>query len=214
MTLLPKNIFITGIDTNIGKTISSAVITEALQADYWKPIQTGDLDESDSARVRHLVSNTKSHIHPDRYQFRVPTNPYTSGLIENKTIDFNEIQLPDTANRLIIEGAGGAMVPLTREKLIVDLIAHLGVPVIVIAKNYLGAINHTLLTLELLKSRHIPILGVVYNDTQIDYMREIIQYHSGIPTLGSISSANEINPNFIAVQAAAMRLSLAEHFSF
>src|SRR4051812_32249696 len=139
-------IFITGIGTGVGKTIISAIVTEKLKADYWKPIQSGDLDNSDTLKVRDLVSNKTTRFYPETYRLTQPFSPHKSAAIDNVVIDIQTIIPPKTDNQLIIEGAGGLMVPLNDNALIIDLIKQLNAQVILVSQNYLGSINHTLLS--------------------------------------------------------------------
>jgi len=132
-----KPLFVTGIGTDIGKTIVSAVIVEKLKADYWKPVQSGDLDKSDSLSVQNLISNSTTKIHPESYQLTQPFSPHKSAAIDGITIDPNTIHLPKTNNKLIVEGAGGLMVPLNNEFLIIDLIKKLDIEVVLVSQNYL-----------------------------------------------------------------------------
>lgn len=157
-----RPLFISGIGTEIGKTIASAVLVENLQADYWKPIQSGELDNSDSMLVERLISNKKTIIHPEAYRLTQPFSPHKSAAIDGIHIELNKIILPKTENQLIIEGAGGLMVPLNDKDLIIDLIKKLDAEVILVSKNYLGSINHTLLSVELLKNRSIPIRKLIF----------------------------------------------------
>src|SRR5690606_23736931 len=115
-------LFITGIGTDVGKTIASAIITEALEADYWKPVQAGDLDDSDSHKIKRYISNGKTVIHPNSYAFTTPASPHLSAAIEDITIDLKKIKEPKTTNHLVIEGAGGLFVPLNDNECIIDLI--------------------------------------------------------------------------------------------
>src|ERR1041385_3043150 len=149
---LKKPLFVTGIGTGIGKTIVSAALVEKLKADYWKPIQSGDLDKSDSLSVKNLISNSITKIHPESYRLTQPFSPHKSAAIDGIIIDPDAIQLPKTNNALIVEGAGGLMVPLNNEFLIIDLIKKLGIEVILVSQNYLGSINHTLLSIYALKN--------------------------------------------------------------
>ena len=156
-------IFITGIGTEIGKTVISAIFTEALQADYFKALQAGNLDELDRNTVKSLISNKKSNFHPESYLLTSPLSPHTSAEIDGIEIDLKKITIPKTQNHLIIEGAGGILVPLNNTKTVIDLIKQFNVPVVIVSKNYLGSINHTLLTYEILKANNIKILGLVFN---------------------------------------------------
>lgn len=185
--------FITGIGTGIGKTVVSAILTEKLEADYWKPIQSGDLDISDSLFIRNLVSNTKTIIHPERYRLGQPLSPHLSARLDGVHITTESMHIPETSNSLIIEGAGGLMVPLNENDLILDLIKHLNVKVIVVSQNYLGSINHTLLTLEVLKSNHIHVEGLIFNGSPNIETENYIRNYSGVKIIGKIPSLPVIN---------------------
>ncbi len=161
-----RPIFITGIGTGIGKTIVSAVMVEKLKADYWKPIQSGDLDNSDTALVKSLVSNSQTTYHPEAYRLTQPFSPHKSAALDGIRIDPKKIVIPKTNNQLIIEGAGGLMVPLNEDFLIIDLIKMLDAEVIMVSKNYLGSINHTLMSAEVLKMQGIPIKKIIFNGEQ------------------------------------------------
>jgi dethiobiotin synthetase len=190
---MAQTYFITGIGTGIGKTIASAVITEKLKADYWKPIQSGDLHQSDSLALANLISNPQTVIHPETYRLTQPLSPHLSAKLDGIEIELNNFQLPHTDNKLIVEGAGGLMVPLNSKELILDLIKHLNLEVILISQHYLGSINHTLLTINTLKQNHIPIKGIIFNgDSNLESQDYILEYtkinHLGnIPLFGEIS---------------------------
>ena len=128
-------IFVTGISTDVGKTVASTIIVEALEADYWKPIQAGDLDNSDSHKVKAQVSNSKSQFYPNSYQLNTPASPHLAAEIDGITIDLKEIKEPETDNHLVIEGAGGIFVPLNESDTIIDLIQH-DYKIIVVSRHY------------------------------------------------------------------------------
>lgn len=185
--------FITGIGTGIGKTLISAILTEKLKADYWKPIQSGDLDTSDSITLGNLISNTQTVIHPESYRLTQPLSPHLSAKLDGIEIDLNKIHMPLTDNNLIIEGAGGLMVPLNEKELIIDLIKKLNVEVILVSQNYLGSINHTLLSINLLKQYEIPIKGIIFNgDENLETERYILQY-TKTKKLGSVPGLKNID---------------------
>jgi dethiobiotin synthetase len=192
-----RPIFITGIGTGIGKTLVSAILVEKLKADYWKPIQSGDLHETDTMRVQQLVTNNISTFHPEAYKLTQPFSPHKSAALDGITIEREKIILPQTENQLIIEGAGGLMVPLADDFLIIDLIKQLNAEVILVSQFYLGSINHTLLSIMALKQYKIPIKGIIFNgDEDID-AKEFILKHSKVPFLGSIPILNKVNRNDI-----------------
>ena len=189
-----KPLFITGIGTDVGKTIVSAILVEKLKADYWKPIQSGDLDNSDSLKVKRLISNKTTLIHPEKYRLNQPFSPHKSSEIDGISIELENILSPKTLNTLIIEGAGGLMVPLNKHKLIIDLIQHLEAEVILVSRNYLGSINHTLLSIELLKQRNTKIKGLIFNGLKDDSSENLISSYSDIKVLGRIPKLEEVNP--------------------
>lgn len=191
------NYFITGIGTNIGKTIVSAILTEALEADYWKPIQAGELENSDTIKVKKLITNKKSKFHKENYCLLQPMSPHASAKLDNIEIDLAKILLPATNNNLIIEGAGGLMVPLNEKELIIDLIKKLNVEVILVIKNYLGSINHTLLSLESLKVRKLNVKGIIFNGDTNKESEQFILNYSGLTCLGRINTHEKINKKVI-----------------
>ena len=190
---MKKTYFVTGIGTEIGKTISSAVLVEKLKADYWKPIQAGDLDNSDTLKVQNLISNVISKFHPEVYRLTQPFSPHYSAELDGVDIDLNKIIIPQTNNSLIIEGAGGLMVPINRKDLMIDLIQKLDVEVILISKNYLGSINHTLLSIEALKWRNINVKGIIFNGVKNEASESIILERSQLNYLGRVSEMENMN---------------------
>lgn len=181
-----KNIFVTGIGTGIGKTIVSAILVEKLKADYWKPVQSGDLDNSDTSKVKGLVSNTITKFYPEVYRLTQPFSPHKSAAIDGVTIEPEKIIAPVTDNTVVIEGAGGLMVPLNSHFLMIDLIKKLGAEVILVSQNYLGSINHTILSLNALKQYDIPVTGIIFNGPVESYSRDFILSYTGVKPLGDI----------------------------
>jgi dethiobiotin synthetase len=188
----PQKYFITGIGTNVGKTIASAIVTEALQAHYWKPVQAGDLHQTDTHTVKALISNTKTVFYPETYRLNTPASPHAAAKIDGIEIKLSDFKLPPSPNNLVIEGAGGLMVPLNNTNLVIDLIAQLNVEVILVSQNYLGSINHTLLSIELLKSRNIPVKGIIFNGEPVPETENFILNHSGLPCILRIGLEKEI----------------------
>jgi dethiobiotin synthetase len=205
-------IFITGIGTGIGKTIISAIVTEALQADYWKPIQAGFDDGTDALTVKHLISNKQTNIHSEVYKLKMPASPHIAAREEGIEINLNEIKTAiskfETRNsNVIIEGAGGLLVPLNEKEFIADLIVQLKAKVILVSRNYLGSINHSLLTAEICKQKNIDVLGWIFNDQYLHYEDEIVSW-SGFQKIASVPSTKEINKDFILAQAEKIKPSL------
>lgn len=200
-------LFITGISTDVGKTIASAILVEALQADYWKPIQSGDLDHSDSHKIAELISNTKSIIHTNAYAFKTPKSPHLSSKLEDVTIEISKIKEPETTNHLIIEGAGGVYVPLNDTDLIIDLIQH-DYQVIVVSRHYLGSINHTLLTIDALQNHNLKIAGIIFSGNEDKATESIIQTKTGVKIIGRINQETYFDKSIIAKYAAIFKPEL------
>jgi len=203
--MIKRPIFVTGIGTGIGKTIVSAVLVEKLKADYWKPIQSGDLDDSDTANVKSLVSNDSTNFHPEAYKLTQPYSPHKSAALDGIKIAFESICIPKTNNQLIIEGAGGLMVPLNDNHLIIDLIKELDAEVILVSKNYLGSINHTLMSATILKMKGIPIKKLIFNGEEDQSSEKYISQYLKIDYL-KIPHFHELNRKSIQ--------EFAQHFQF
>ena len=154
-------IVVTGTDTGIGKTIFSAALTGALQAHYWKPVQAGLDDGADRDHVARLAGVPADHILPEAYRLNTPCSPHRAAEIDGVVIDLARLALPD-ARPLVVEGAGGALVPVTRGTTYADVFAWWNLPVIVVARTALGTINHSLLTFEALRARGVAIHGVAF----------------------------------------------------
>jgi dethiobiotin synthetase len=188
-----RNLFITGIGTGIGKTLVSAILTEKLKADYWKPVQAGELDNSDTLKVKSLISNPISVFHPETYKLTQPYSPHKSAALDGLEINPQQFVLPQTDNNLIIEGAGGLMVPLNNSFLIIDLIKQLNAEVILVSQNYLGSINHTLLSAQALKQYQIPVVGIIFNGDKDAYSEDFILQYTGFKYLGHIPQYTALN---------------------
>lgn len=188
-----KPLFVTGIGTGIGKTIVSAVLVEKLKADYWKPVQSGDLDNSDTLKVKSLVSNDRSVFHPETYRLTEPYSPHKSADIDGIVIQSDKFVQPKTDNTLIIEGAGGLMVPLNAHFLMIDLIKQLNADTILVSQNYLGSINHTLLSAAILKQYGIIIKGIIFNGKTDSYSESYILQYTGIKLLGRLPEFGEVD---------------------
>jgi dethiobiotin synthetase len=209
---IPNHFFVTGIGTGVGKTLTSAVLTEALQCDYWKPIQSGSMEVTDRQVVQSLVTNSNSKFHGESYLLKDPSSPHYAALLEHIEIDIERISMPQTTNRLLVEGAGGLLVPINGELVVFDLIEYFNLPVVVVARNYLGSINHTLLTLQFLESQGAKILGVIFSGDNYNDNEEIIEHLSGIHILGRLAEAKIVNKEFVKAQALEMIKSLSLKF--
>jgi dethiobiotin synthetase len=206
---MARRIFVTGIGTEIGKTFISAVVCEALLADYWKPLQSGELNDLDSLWVRDFISNDVTQFHTERYLLSEPMSPHAAARIDDIKISLEDFKVPETSNTLVIEGAGGLMVPLNDDgDMIVDLIPKVADEVILVSMNYLGSINHTLMSVELLKQRGIPIKGIVFNGDPNQETEDVILNYTGLKCLGKIPMADSDIKEFIKEQAEKIKVNL------
>ena len=200
-------LFITGISTDVGKTIAAAIITEALEADYWKPVQAGDLDNSDSHKIKAYISNDKTVIHENSYQLNTAASPHLAAELDGIAIDMKKIKAPLTQNHLVIEGAGGVFVPLNSTDYVIDLIQP-DYKVIVVSRHYLGSINHTLLTIEALQNRKIKVAGIIFSGDENQSSEEIILHKTGLKLIGRIETEPYFDENVIREYADLFRKNL------
>ena len=199
-------LFVTGIGTEVGKTISSSILVENLKADYWKPIQAGELENSDSIKVKNLISNTKSVFHSESYKLKEPMSPHAAAKKDNITIELLKIIPPKTDNHLVIEGAGGVFVPLNKEDCILDIIPKTNSEVVIVSRHYLGSINHTLLTIKALQDRNISIKGIIFSGDENKDTENIIIKMTGIKFLFRINEEIEFNKEIIKKYAQQITL--------
>ena len=193
-----KQFIVAGIGTEIGKTVVSAILTAGLKADYWKPVQAGDLDTGDAYWIRNWVPSAT--VHPSTYALTQPMSPHSAAEIDGITIELSAFKIPSNQT-LIVELAGGIMVPLNDQQTNLDLIKHLNLPVILVSKNYLGSLNHTLLSYELLKQHGIPMAGIVFNGPENPSGEKFILNHTGLPLILRVNTESEINEAIIASYA-------------
>ena len=223
-------IFITGIGTDIGKTVVAAIVTEALHAAYWKPVQAGFKEGTDSEWIAERITHPQGRILAETYRLTLPASPHIAARQEGLQIDLDEIvrhyqeisrklqatsfggdssgskpqAIPDF---LVIEGAGGLLVPLNEQEFVLDLIRKLDATVILVSRNYLGSINHSLLTASVCKAHGLRVAGWIFNDQYMHYEEEIVKW-SGLPSLASIPHYENPDTEFIRRQAAGLRSSL------
>jgi dethiobiotin synthetase len=207
-------LFVSGIGTGIGKTFVSALLAEALQADYWKPVQAGYADGTDRETVRSLVGNPQTRIHPETYLLKLPASPHIAARQENTRIEIGRIKTElsrfDPQRPLIIEGAGGLLVPLNETDMVIDLVHALNARLILVSRNYLGSINHSLLTAAVCRQRGLPVAGWIFNDQFMNYEQEIVEW-TGIPSLLSIPFLEERSPATLGREAARAGSVLRRH---
>ncbi len=198
--------FVTGISTDVGKTIVSAILTEALQANYWKPIQAGELNNTDTHSVKQLISNTISQFHESAYRLKSPMSPHAAASIDGLEIDLKKIISPKPKNNLIIEGAGGLLVPLNNTQTIFDIIKP-SYKIIVVSRHYLGSINHTLLTLKYLTERGFDV-SLVYNGNENKHTETIIEKMTATPVIGRVANEPYFDKNVIKEYAEIFKEKL------
>ncbi|MHC5201586.1 dethiobiotin synthase [Myroides sp. LJL119] len=198
--------FITGIGTEIGKTLTSAILVQYFKASYFKPIQSGDLNKSDTMRIKELCEDLK-HAYLETYALKLASSPHKSAALENITIDLDTICIPKTSHNLIIEGAGGLFVPCNQQHFIIDLIQNLKLPVILVVKDYLGCINHTILSVSALQSRGINLKYVVFNgDFDVSTKQIIIKHLPKGTSIIEIPFLNQIDRKTILETANNLKI--------
>jgi dethiobiotin synthetase len=190
---MSATIVVTGTDTDVGKTVFCAGLVRLLHGLYWKPVQAGLEGETDSESVRRLSQLPAERILPERWRLRTPASPHWAAELDQVTIDPEGLVLPVATRPLIIEGAGGLMVPLTHHALLIDVFARWGVPIILCARTRLGTINHTLLSIEALRARAIPLIGVAFVGEEHRENERIISTLGGVPILGRLPILNPLD---------------------
>lgn len=200
-------LFITGIGTEIGKTVCSAVLVQHFKTEYWKPIQSGDLDYTDSHKIEEWTDT--NFCHPETYRLQLAASPHQSAREENITINLNDFQLPNTANPLIVEGAGGLMVPISDTTFMIDLIEELNIPTALVVRNYLGCINHSLLSILALQQREIKLEYLILNgDFPEDTERVICSFIEKETNIIKIPEINSTDKE--SIQHAAKQLTITK----
>ncbi len=190
-----KALILAGTDTGVGKTVVSAMLTLALNAAYWKPIQSGSKEGTDSRTIAELTGLGPDRIFPERYLLKEPLSPHRAAELDGVSIDPDALgEIPESPRPLIIEAAGGLLVPITRSTLQIDLFPSWGAPVVLVARTSLGTINHSLLSIEALRRRDIPLLGVVFaGEANADNERTIAE-SSGARRLGRLPRLEKLGP--------------------
>jgi dethiobiotin synthetase len=200
------NIFITAIGTDSGKTLVSSILVEALKADYWKPIQAGFPRDTDT--VKSLVSNLYSHYFDEAYLLQSAESPHSAALKDGIEIKLENIRAPFTKKHLVIEGAGGVLVPVNEEDCVIDIAARLKCKIILVSNLYLGSINHTLLTVEELKRRKMDVLGIIFNGKSNKESERIILKKSGYKCLLRVYEEVEVNTEIVKKYSQELNLNL------
>ena len=231
-----NTIFIAGIGTDVGKTVAAAILIEALEADYWKPVQAGYDEGTDSEFIYSVISNKRTVLHPETYKFKLTASPHIAAREEGIKIDLDKIyddylkimngessnlnnqrlainsqqstvSSERSAANLIIEGAGGLMVPLNENEFVIDLIKKLNAKIILVSRNYLGSINHSLITASVCRQNNLDVLGWIFNIDYMNYEDEIVQW-TGYSKIASLPFAKKIDGTFIQQQASIVKQKL------
>jgi len=200
-----STIIVTGTDTDIGKTVFAAALAGALGAFYWKPVQAGLEDGSDAGTVARLGGLPPERILPEAYRLQTPCSPHRAAEIDGVEIYMDRLALPAVDGPLIVEGAGGVLVPVTRDLLFADLFARWAKPVVLVARTGLGTINHSLLSIEALRARGVPILGIAFVGDAVEDSEATIAQIGGVKRLGRL-------PRLVPLDAATLRAAFVEHF--
>jgi dethiobiotin synthetase len=204
-----RPIFVTGIGTDVGKTLVSAILVDALKADYWKPIQAGYTDGTDSEYISLMTSGNQTRVFPELYKLKMPASPHLAAKAEGIEISIEKIceSLPATNCQLVIEGAGGLMVPVNKNEFVADLVSALEADLVIVSRNYLGSINHSLLTAAVCKQKRLNVLGWIFTDDYGDYQQQIADW-SGYPVIGKIPALQNITRATIHEQAELLKNNL------
>ena len=203
---MAQQYIVTGIGTDVGKTVISAILSEALKATYWKPIQAGDLDNSDSIKVNNWTTD-KVTVLEEKFRLNSPMSPHAAAAIDGVEIQITDLQKPELEGNLILEGAGGIMVPINEKgDTYLDVFEQLNLPIIIVSRNYLGSINHSLMTIEMIQNRGIEIKGVIFSGPSNEATENIILSKTKTKYLARIPEANEVNSEFIQDQAKNITL--------
>lgn len=178
--------FITGTDTDVGKTIASSWMMLHLNANYWKPIQSGLDGSIDRETVQEITGFDESRFLPSTYELQQPLSPHEAAKRDGVSIDMSSLTIPQSDRPLVVEGTGGLMVPLNEKHLIIDLIKKLELPIVLVCRSTLGTINHTLLSIEAIKQRGLPIAGLIINGPKTHHNRKALEEYSNIPVITEI----------------------------
>ena len=198
MSTFSKRIIICGTDTDVGKTIVSSFLVQGLKGIYWKPIQSGTEEGTDTKTVCNLLSLEPNSYLPERYKFKAPVSPHWAAEQESAFIEPSNLKLPDLDELIIIETAGGLMVPLNRDWLQIDQLKAWGAPIILVARTGLGTLNHTLLSLEALKYRNLDVLGIVLNGPPHKDNPKTLEQFGDTKILASLPIFDEVNAKVLS----------------
>ena len=192
-----RSLVVAGIGTDVGKTVVSAVLCQSLKADYWKPVVSGTSEGKVDDEIIHELLGEKTRVHPCGYRLSEPLSPHIAARIDGTEIDTANLSVPETSNRLVIELAGGVLVPLNDSQTNLDLLQQWQAPVVVVSRHYLGSINHTLLTLNVLQSKKLNVAGIVFVGEELPDTEAVITRLANVPTLGTLPMVDKVNSEAI-----------------
>ncbi len=192
-----QTLIVAGIGTEVGKTVVSSILVHLLKADYWKPVSCGPFSNRDTVEVTHLCTHVASTQYPEAYNLQAATSPHLAATLEKIELSADEVQIPQTENSLVIEMAGGLLVPLNQQELLVDCLKDLDAGWILVSKNYLGSINHTLLSIEAMRARNLHLLGLVFNGPETPSTEKYISDYTGVPIVGRLDQEEKITQKTI-----------------
>jgi len=201
-----KGLFITGIGTDVGKTVVAAVIAKALEADYWKPVQCGDLDNSDSIKIAQLAGLKTL---PEAYRLNAPMSPHAAADMEGIELRIDAIELPRSENLIVVEGAGGVMVPFNSSETYLDLMVKLNLPVVLVTRHYLGSINHTMLSWKVLKEAGLNVIALVISGNTHESTESHFAAQMDVPFI-RITELKEVNAEVIKVEADRLNVVISQ----
>lgn len=199
-----KGLFITGIGTDVGKTVAAAVITKALEADYWKPVQCGDLDNSDSIKIARL---TGMKTLPETFRLKAPMSPHAAADLEGIELSIDQIELPNSGKPIVVEGAGGVMVPFNSKETYLDLMVKLNLPVVLVTRHYLGSINHTMLSWKVLMEAGLNVVALVISGKLHESTESHFAAQMDVPFI-RINELEEVSSETIATEAERLKSSI------
>lgn len=192
-----RTLVVAGIGTDVGKTVVSAVLCQSLRADYWKPVVSGTCEGKVDDEIIHELLGEQNRVHPCGYRLSEPLSPHIAARIDGIEIDSANLSAPETGNRLVIELAGGVLVPLNDSQTNLDLLQQWQAPVVVVSRHYLGSINHTLLTLNVLQSKKLNVAGIVFVGDELPDTEAVITRLADVPTLGTLPMVDKVNSETI-----------------
>ena len=201
-----KGLFITGIGTDVGKTVAAAVFSKALEADYWKPAQCGDLANSDSIKIARL---TGLQTLPEAYRLQAPMSPHAAAELEGVELSINQIELPKSDKPIVVEGAGGVMVPFNSKDTYLDLMVKLNLPVVLVTRHYLGSINHTMLSWKVLKEAGLNVVALIISGKAHESTESHFATQMDVPFI-RINELNELNADTIAAEAERLKFAISQ----